>query len=468
MLCRWILLLPLLLGGVSASDEKVDAEQASDPQSTNLSDVTFHVVALPHTVVRDDFSACAFTMKVKRMCSMLESLGLRSVLYANEGSMSDCDKMEVILSDEERQRIVGHDSQWKSGGFFNSGNEEAGSIFNEKAIEAISRNKNRKGINFLLAMWGVGHQTISSETGLTTIEPGIGYPAAFARYRVYESYSWMHVKNGDEQVNNYHAVIPNCYYVSEFEGASRPKSINGRYLAFVGRIVQDKGFLVVLEILKSLPEDYTLHVAGQGKHILSMFVPDDHPLHDRVFYYGVLAPKERNDLIFGAEALIAPTLYREPFGGVMVEAQMLGTPVVTTDHAAFSETIWHGVTGYRCRTLRCFVAAAKEAHTLDRTVIARRAIETYDCNRIQYQHEDYFQDVLNIFDPEGWYKLNDGPGHTLEQRKFYPSSGAVDTRDTRDAEDKENEESCKAVFKVGVYAWLKDWVEAITGRIMGI
>jgi len=63
----------------------------------------------------------------------------------------------------------------------------------------------------------------------------------------------------------------------------------------------------------------------------------------------------------------------------------------------------------------------EQAHTLDREVIARRANDTYNCNRVQYQYEDYFQDVLNLWDPLGWNFLEGGPGHTLEQKKYYPS-----------------------------------------------
>jgi hypothetical protein len=101
---------------------------------------------------------------------------------------------------------------------------------------------------------------------------------------------------------------------------------------------------------------------------------------------------------------------------------MLGTPVITTDHAVFAETVWHGVTGYRCGTLRCFVAAAKQAHLLDRDVIARRAKKVYDCDLVQYQYEDYFQDVLNLWDLRGWFLMDGGAGHTLDQRDFYPTS----------------------------------------------
>ena len=197
--------------------------------------------------------------------------------------------------------------------------------------------------------------------------------------------------------------------------------MKGSYFVFIGRLIEEKGITIALKVLDNMPSNVFLHVAGQGN--FSFFVPSDHPLRKRIVYHGVIGPKRRNSILSGSLALLAPTTgYTEPFGGVMVEAQFLGVPVITTDHAAMSETVWHGVTGFRCRTLRCFVGAAEKVHLLDRNIIARRAQQTYDCDLIKYQYEDYFHDVLNLFHREGWNILDGGPGHTLEQRSFFPGA----------------------------------------------
>jgi glycosyltransferase involved in cell wall biosynthesis len=118
-------------------------------------------------------------------------------------------------------------------------------------------------LDILLATFGHGNKAVvDANAGLEAFETGIGYSSTFARFRVYESYAWLHVLNGDTKVNHYHKVIPNCYYPSEFEGAQ--PSVQGRYLVFASRIIEGKGIYIALEILKHMPQDYTLHMVGQG------------------------------------------------------------------------------------------------------------------------------------------------------------------------------------------------------------
>eukprot|EP00457_Paulinella_chromatophora_P003328 gb/GEZN01003335.1/.p1 GENE.gb/GEZN01003335.1/~~gb/GEZN01003335.1/.p1 ORF type:complete len:680 (-),score=65.17 gb/GEZN01003335.1/:164-2128(-) len=382
-----------------------------------FSEVVFHVLSLPHTAVEPRFSPCAYTQKVYRMCKMLKNLGLRSVLYANEGSSHDCGAFEQILTDEERQLYFGSDENWlEKKMLFDFSNVTGNNVFKSRTTDAIRRQValHPTSQHVLLVSFGWAHYQPAINTGVPAIETGIGYNGSFASYRVYESHSWRNTVT--EGTNSYHAVIPNCYFPEEFHGART--HINGRYLAFVGRLSIEKGIHIAIQILETMPEDYTLHVAGQG--IFESLIPADHPMAPRIFYHGVLNATERNNMVVGAEALLSATTYREPFGGVMVEAQFLGTPVITMDHGAMVETVWHGVTGFRCQTFRCFAAAAREAHTLDRNRIIQRARETYDCNRVQLMYKDYFRDVLNLWG-EGWQSTGD-PGHLLDVKEHYPPS----------------------------------------------
>jgi len=61
----------------------------------------------------------------------------------------------------------------------------------------------------------------------------------------------------------------------------------------------------------------------------------------------------------------------------VVEAQLCGTPVITTDWGGFTETVDEGVSGYRCRSLADFLAAWEKVGRLDRTVIRKRALERW-------------------------------------------------------------------------------------------
>jgi hypothetical protein len=72
-------------------------------------------------------------------------------------------------------------------------------------------------------------------------------------------------------------------------------------------------------------------------HLQSYFVLEGHALYEHM-NHGVVGPKDHNDILVRAERSL-PHHYREPIGGVIVELEMLGTPVVTTDHAAMSESI---------------------------------------------------------------------------------------------------------------------------------
>jgi glycosyltransferase involved in cell wall biosynthesis len=193
-----------------------------------------------------------------------------------------------------------------------------------------------------------------------------------------------------------------CYYADEFLNYVPPAESETPYIAFVGRLVAGKGLDIALNTLAHLP-DYRLKVAGTGD--LEAFLDNFANCSDRVDYMGVLDAPARNTLLRGARALLAPSMYLEPFGSVVVEAMFLGTPTISTDQAGMSETVRHGVTGFRCRSLSCFVGAVHESAKLDRERIAEIARGNYACGVLQSRLTDYIQDALNMRRAEGWNSL---------------------------------------------------------------
>jgi glycosyltransferase involved in cell wall biosynthesis len=216
----------------------------------------------------------------------------------------------------------------------------------------------------------------------------------FSKYRVFESYAWMHSiyagwKNpttADGQF--YDAVIPG-YLEPEMFPLGDGK---GDYYLFIGRLIDRKGYRIAQEVCERLGK--RLILAGPGEQIgYGEFV-------------GSVDPTKRAELMGGAIATFAPTLYVEPFGNVVIESQACGTPTITTDWGAFTENNPHGVTGFRCRTLQEFMDAAQDVKTLDRAAIRERAVSLYNLDTIGAQYNDYFKRLLTLWGA-GWYELGE-------------------------------------------------------------
>ena len=350
-----------------------------------------HLVAIPGQPVSRANSSCAYTSKAWKFARMMDDV----TVYSAE----DSEVGVPVYPDIE----FSHDLPWPE--------------LNRPVIEAI-RERAEPG-DYVLSSFGAVQADLV-ETGLPVVEYGIGYGGTFADFRVFESYAWMHHVYGYETARRggdshscdgrfYDAVIPNYFDTDDF-----PEGGGGDYLLYVGRLTQRKGLEIVIETAKQtgLP----LVVAGAGEY----------PLPDWVDYRGSVGPDERAELMGNARALIAPTLYLEPFGGVVVEAQLCGTPVITTDWGAFPETVEEGVTGYRCRLLREFVAAAHDVDCLDRPPIRERAVSRYSLASVRPQYERYFRH-LDTLRGDGFYDLNERTtlalqGRTQEGNRRRPQS----------------------------------------------
>ena len=138
---------------------------------------------------------------------------------------------------------------------------------------------------------------------------------------------------------------------------------------------------------------------------------------------GYVEPEQRKHLMMNAKALLAPTHFNEPFGGVMVESLYCGTPVITSDWGGFAENNLHGVTGYRCRTMEQFEWACKNIDKIDRRACYEWADKNFSLDRISLMYEEYFSTLLKVHDGSGgFYAKNDERENLDWMVRYYPKS----------------------------------------------
>jgi hypothetical protein len=95
---------------------------------------------------------------------------------------------------------------------------------------------------------------------------------------------------------------------------------------------------------------------------------------------------------------------------------MVGTPVVATDWGAFPETVKHGKTGFRFRTLSEGCQGVIDCQRLFPSLIRQHALDTYSLNAVKPLFDDWFA-RLGTLHGKGWYaeeKCDKLPGSVLQ------------------------------------------------------
>jgi len=126
-------------------------------------------------------------------------------------------------------------------------------------------------------------------------------------------------------------------------------------------------------------------------------------LQPHIDYVGTVGFEERNKLLANARAVIVPSLYFEPFGLVVAEALLCGTPVITTDWGSFPEIVPQGEVGYRCHTMDDFLWAARNIETIKPERCREYAVNNFSMDVIGPKYQEYFTKVQDLHEG-GWYK----------------------------------------------------------------
>jgi glycosyltransferase involved in cell wall biosynthesis len=108
-------------------------------------------------------------------------------------------------------------------------------------------------------------------------------------------------------------------------------------------------------------------------------------------WQGELDQQAKLCLLQGAEVLLVPLAWDEPFGLVMIEALLVGTPVVAFGRGSAPEIIEEGVTGFVVADADAMARAVPAARSLDRAACRRRAQKRFSAERMAADYEAVYR-----------------------------------------------------------------------------
>jgi glycosyltransferase involved in cell wall biosynthesis len=158
---------------------------------------------------------------------------------------------------------------------------------------------------------------------------------------------------------------------------------DGGYLAFIGRIAQEKRPDWAIEIARraGVPLAIAAKVdkadRGYYKSRVKPLLKD--PL---VEFLGEIGDDEKGAFLGDAMALLVPIDWPEPFGLSMIEAMANGTPVIALRRGSVPEVVDHGVTGFIVDTIEEAISAVPLAKKLDRAAVRRRFEQRFSAGRM--------------------------------------------------------------------------------------
>lgn len=168
----------------------------------------------------------------------------------------------------------------------------------------------------------------------------------------------------------------------------------GDYLAFLGRVSQQKGLDAAIRI--ALQSGIKLKIAAriypeERAYFAEVIAPMLAEAGPRVEFMGEVAGAEKDAFLGGALAMLFPIVWPEPFGLVMIESLATGTPVIAFRRGSVPEVLDHGETGFVVENEAQAVAAVEAVRHLDRATCRSTFERRFGAARMARDYLDVYQ-----------------------------------------------------------------------------
>lgn len=211
----------------------------------------------------------------------------------------------------------------------------------------------------------------------------------------------------------HHGLDPARYPLGEGQGG---------YAVFLGRISEDKGPHRAIEVARQAGLPIRLAAKVQLPEEHRFFTEVVEPLlgPDATFL-GEVGHEAKVELLQGAAAMVNPIRWDEPFGLVMVEAMLCGTPVLAHPYGAATELVEEGVTGSLGPDEGALAEALARVDHIDRARCRARAVARFSAQRMVADHLALYR---SITDADRRAATHGGGGPTPISSELAPRRGA--------------------------------------------
>jgi len=200
--------------------------------------------------------------------------------------------------------------------------------------------------------------------------------------------------------NNQRKALPNINYLETiYNGIDISLySLSEKYydyLVFLGRMSPEKGVLEAIQIAKKL--EIKLILAGAiHEWDKNYFTTKIKPNIDnkKIIFLGEIDDIQKNKLLGGAKALLAPIQWDEPFGLTFIESMACGAPVIALNRGSAQEVIINGVTGIIANSIPEIYKRFKEINEISRKKCRLYVEEKFNSNVMVNNYEKTYYSYL--------------------------------------------------------------------------
>ncbi len=175
-------------------------------------------------------------------------------------------------------------------------------------------------------------------------------------------------------------------------------------IGYLGRLVPAKGIDVLLESLKSLPEDCEVWIAGEGAESPWRERAERLGIAHRVRWLGAIPSTHVAAFLRQLHVLVLPSRttlrWKEQFGRVLVEAMACGVPVVGSDSGEIPRVIGDAglvfAEGSALQLANCIrlLEEQPEMHRKLAQIARRRAMERFSMKQVAVQYVTFWQKIM--------------------------------------------------------------------------